>query len=277
MKRILGVLFVSVLALLLFGCTQPQAKSYICSDGKTIVTSQADCPKTDEEFDSCNKMSAGGSSSYGSSPRDQCFFSLAITRANITLCNKILSSDSYDDYSRASCGSRLAMQSSDASLCTKLLTTVDTSSCYSKYATEVNNYTICEKIADSTSRDSCLSDFMGYGSNVNDWSLCDKFTSKSEKDTCLYYAAEQTSDISYCNNISGTGYNYDKPSCYAKVASSTGDFSTCGNLSTQTDKDQCYYDAGTNYPYSPDACGYIASSAKRQSCMRTANYSSSYY
>ena len=268
-------LLLSLVALLLAGCVQPPSRSYLCSDGKTIVSSMAECPQVDQELQTCNALSAASASDYGSSSsRDQCFYSLAVTRANVSLCNKILSSDNYDSYSRAMCGAKVAEMSGGVAACEQLLLPQDTYDCYSQYAYDRHDYKLCSKITDPDSRDSCLNKFVEYGSESSDWTICDQFSSQSSKNSCLYSAAEGTYDLGYCNKIVGSSF-YSKAECYGEVATGEQDPSVCANLTTVKDRDSCYYNYATS-AYDPDACKYLSSSGQQERCVRNAN-SSSYY
>ncbi len=264
----------------LFGCIQSGSSSdstvgKLCSDGETIVTDLNDCPKIDADLKECEEASA--TSSYGASDRDVCYYDLALVRENITLCRKIRNTDSWYEPTSAQCGADLAIYAGNVSLCGQLSLT-SKYDCYEIVAEELEDPTICEYIESSSKKDDCLYNYVSYNYYyIDDWSLCDSFSGKGyEGNYCYSKAAEYTGDEKYCDKIvkSGSGfYSYSKASCYATVAKDDGTPALCGTLSTDEDKDDCYYDYATSYPYEVEVCNKISDSYRKSSCVDWANYS----
>ena len=271
------VLFVLSGLLFLSGCAQQEPTRYLCEDGKTIVTSLADCPPYDEEYEECMETPTSGDY-YGESPRDQCFYSLAISRENISLCNKILTSDPYYEFSRASCGRDVAIVKGDPSLCEELLTKSDTSKCYSLYALEAEDYSLCNFVADDYDKDECLYGFLmdyTWSYKSPDWSMCGDFSNSEYRDECYYYAAEDKADLSYCDKLSGSSFYYDKAGCYGEVAVASDDTTICSKLGTAGKRDECYYKFLYEYQWSyyyPDwsLCDKFSKSSYRDECYQYA-------
>ncbi len=267
---------------LLAGCIQEEQTRYLCEDGKTIVTNLKDCPilpEVDEEYEVCLDMPVSSGSYYDESPRDMCFYSLAISRENISLCNKIISSDTYSEFNRASCGMRVAVLRGDPSQCDRLLTTMDKSSCYSQYAIEMNDYSICSRLSGSYEKDECLYGFLydyTWSYRPLEWGICAEFSRESYKDECYYEAALDTYELSYCDMISGSSYYYDKAACYGEVATMTYNPSVCSRLSTVDERDDCYYHYAT-YNYEVSVCDQIKDEYLKNDCIEWANYSWGYY
>jgi hypothetical protein len=283
MKR--GILLGLFALVFLFGCTQSGSSGegstvgHLCPDGTTIVSDLSDCPKIDAELKECEDASAV--SSYGASDRDVCYYDLALLRENITLCRKIRNTDSWYDYTAAKCGADLAIYSGNVSLCDELSLT-SKYDCYEELAGELEDPTICEYITSDSKMDDCLYNYVSYNYYyISDWSICDSFSGKGyEANYCYSQAAEYTGDESYCDKItksSGGYYSYSKASCYAGVAKGDGSPALCGTLATDGERDDCYYDYATAYPYDVDACGKISDSYRKNSCISYANYSYSYY
>ena len=271
------VLLMVFAGLLAFGCIQQPQQMYLCDDGKTVVASLNDCPQIDTEYQECLDMPFDSGSYYYESPRDQCFYSLAINRENISLCSKILSTDEYNDYTRAKCGAMLAILNEEPELCEELTTTMDTADCYSEYAYETEDITICNRITRDSEKDECLYQFIGYYMTPPTWDICDEFSDEDYKNNCYYYAAADTMDLSYCDKITVTYsyYYYTTAECYANIAYLEDDPSICDLLEDEDDRDGCYYDYATNYPYHMDVCDYIMDNYTRDSCISWTN--DSYY
>lgn len=277
----------SVFAVFLLGCTAQQAlpapqpapepRQYICDDGVTIVTDLVNCPKIDKELKECEEASSK-SDYYGESDRDICFFDLALSRENVSLCRRIMPSDSYySEYTAAKCGAELALLKDNPNLCDEL-TISSKYECYSILAEELEDYTLCEYITSKSKKDDCLYDYLSYNLYyIDDWDICEMFSETSwERSYCYTEAASQTGSIKYCDNVEdgyGGYYSYSKADCYAEVALAENKASICEGLSDSDDRDDCYYYYATTYPYDVDTCKKIKDSNYKDDCIDWANYS----
>lgn len=278
-----GILLGLITIVFLFGCTTQSgtqeteagsAVGHLCPDGTTIVSDLNDCPKVDVELKECEDASS--MSSYGASDRDLCYYELALERENVSLCRKVRNTDSWYEYTAAQCGADLAVYLGDVSLCDEL-TLTSKYDCYSEVAQELEDPTVCEKITFDSKKDDCLYTYVTYNYYyIDDWSICDSFSDKSsEANYCYTQAAIYSGDVGYCDMISRTSggyYSYSKTSCYSDVAKDSGSPSLCGKLGTTDEKDDCYYDYATSYPYEVDVCDSISDSYTKDSCVRYANY-----
>ncbi len=252
-----------VLALLAFGCIGEE-RMYVCDDGETVVYSKADCPPYDEEYEECADMplSAGY---YYDSPRDECFYELAIKREDVSLCNKILSTDEYDTYNRGGCGATIAFLKGNATEC-EGLTTFASRDCYAEYAELTEDYTACLFISSRNARDDCLYQFIGYYIVPESWDICEEFDDEDYMYECYYEAAKETLDVSYCDKIQGESYYYDRPSCYGQMAASNSDLTICGKLADKEDRNGCYsYYA--DYIEDLSVCYRIEAGSSRDNCL----------
>lgn len=262
---------------LLFGCVNMtnNEQQYLCSDGSTIVSDLTSCPKVDLELKECQDASTA-SDYYGESDRDICYYDLALTRNNITYCKMIHNSDYYSDYTSARCGVELALYNDNMALCNNL-SVLSRYDCFADLATDLDDPSICQNIKSVPKMDDCLYDYVYSNSYyISDWSVCGMFSGKGDdSDYCYYEAASDTGDLSYCDELTGDDYyyGYSKTSCYASVAKNKKSPSICDKLSTTEEKDDCYYDYATGYPYVVDVCNNISEEYRKDDCIDWANYS----
>lgn len=296
------------MAFFLFGCIyfQPEpAHQYLCSDGLTVVSDLNDCPYVDAELKECEDASS--TASYGASEADVCYYELAMDRENASLCKKIRNTDDWYDPTAAKCAAEIAMytddvtvceelsflskydcyfelavQSEDYTICGQITSSNKRDECYADLADELYDYTICSYISSSSTKDDCLYDYVSWNSYyIDDWSICDLFSTSAdwEQDYCYQKAAERTGQLSYCDKItssSGGGYYYSyytKPDCYGKVAKGKRQPSICEQLTDSDDKDDCYYEYATSYPYDVSTCNNIVDTYTKEDCIDYANYS----
>ncbi len=254
------------------------AKQYLCSDGVTIVTDLSTCPQVDTELQDCERASSK-SDYYSGSDQDACYYNLAVERDNITLCKKIRSTDTYVTYTQAKCGAELAVAAGDPKVCDSL-GLISKSDCYSEVATQTEDPQVCLMITNTDKKDSCVYDYVltNYYS-IKDWGICDNISQGSyEASYCYQSAATTTLSTSYCDKISGTSaYSYSKAECYGTVAKDSHNPSVCERLSTTTDKDECYYEIATSYPYDQSQCGKIVNQGQKDDCNYYTNRSGYYY
>ena len=274
------ILLVLAGLLLTLGCIQEQpveqepSTMYICDDGKTVVSSLAECPKVDTGYQECAGMPLESTGYYDESPRDTCFYSLAIVRENISLCNKILSSDEYYEYTRAACGAKVALLKGAPAECEKLLTKMDTVDCYSAYAYDTDDISVCSMLKSTDDKDECMYEFVGYyNTPPGGWSICEQLTDEDYKNSCYYYAADDTLDLSYCDKMSDkySSIYWMKSECYDNIASQKNDPTICEGLSDEEDRDDCYYEYATDYPYHMEVCDYITSKYIKSDCIDWTN------
>ncbi len=291
-----------VFAFFLSGCTsllEPEpSEQYLCPDGVTIVTDLEDCPKIDVELKECEDASSRVFD--GVSDRDVCYYELALDRENITLCKKIRNIDSWYGYTAAECGAEIAMiegnpklcdelsflseydcylelatQLGDAAICAEIASTSKRDDCYLDMAYNFDDPEVCMEISSSSDKDDCLYDYVSWNAYyVDDWSICDEFSSGSwEQSYCYYEAAGNTGLLTYCDKITSTDRysSYTKPVCYAVVAKQRKNPSLCETFTDSYDKDDCYYEYATLYPYDVNACEKITSSYRKSDCVYYAN------
>jgi hypothetical protein len=274
------VAILGILALLSAGCmslTQtPQAPQtqHLCDDGKTIVADLSACPVVDTQMQECDKSSTTADYN-GDTERDACYYLLAVDRANASLCRKIHTTDSYATYTAGKCGAEIAINQGDPAVC-ESVGLVAKSDCYSEIAKQTSDISVCMKISSADKRDSCMYDYISVNyDRISDWSICGNMSSKSyDGSYCYETAAEQTHDVKYCDKLSYGVYG-SKGSCYATIAKADRNPGLCDKL-TGTDKDDCYYDYASTYPYDQSVCGKITDQSTKQTCNYYTN-SSSYY
>ncbi len=255
------------------------AKQYLCSDGVTIVTDLGACPQVDTELQDCERASSK-SDYYGESDQDACYYNLAVDRGNISLCKKIHGTDSYGTYTQAKCGAELAVAEGDPKVCDSL-GLISKADCYNEVATQTENPEVCLMISNGDKKDTCIYDYVlsNYYS-MRDWSICDNISQGSyEASYCYQSAATTTESTSYCDKISGSGgiYSYSKAECYGTVAKDSHNPGLCERLSTTTDKDECYYEIATSYPYDQSQCGKIVDQGRKGDCNYYTNRSGYIY
>ncbi len=254
------------------------AKQYLCGDGVTIVTDLTTCPQVDTELQDCAKESSK-SDYYGESDQDACYYNLAVDRDNVTLCKKVHSTDTYGTYTQAKCGADIAINAGDPKVCDSLgiLSKAD---CYSEVATQTENPQVCLMITTGDKKDTCIYDYVlsNYYS-MSDWSICDNVSQGSyEASYCYQTAATRTKSTAYCDKISGTDslFSYSKSECYGTLAKNSRTPSTCEKLTTTTEKDDCYYEYATSYPYDSTQCGKIVDQGTKDDCNYYTNRTSYY-
>ncbi len=258
------LVLMALVGILIAGCVQQQM--HLCSDKETIVYSLDQCPPFDEEYEECMDMPLESEYYYDESPRDKCFYNLAVKRENTSLCNKILAEYYYSDYSPAKCGARIALLTDSLDECEELRGAATRNDCYSEYAMMTDDPSVCDSLPSGNARDECLSQFIGWLSVPPSWDICEKFSKAGYRDECYYYAAEDTADLSYCEKMSGSSYAYEKSSCYANVAMEYMDASICGELADTDDRNSCYFEYAydTDEPY---VCDNVESVSERDECL----------
>jgi len=254
------VILFAVCLFLFLGCiegepqvTEPiENTTYVCDDG-TIVSSPEFCPEVDGESDSC----------LASSDSDACFYSLAISRNDASLCTEIKSLDPQEEYNQMNCAAEIALSKGDYEECEKI---EDRYSCYSKYAIETSDYSVCEMIIEGVfAREECMSALLTASS---DWDSCDDISDFKLMDECYYDAAIDTGNMSYCGLISPRK-DYINMDCYADAGALNNDFSGCKNLQG-VDVEMCYVKYALNTGDS-SVCEQINMTELKVHCMNMAN------
>ena len=266
-KYFLGILAFALI--FLSGCLL-----HLCEDGRTIATNSNECPKIeivkiDTEYEECSEAPMQKGDYDYESPRDMCFYNLALTRENVTLCQKILNTDYYSEYSPAKCGASIALLKNDSNACEPLGPTYKYD-CYSELVAETEDPSYCDKITLKQKKEDCLYDYVYYqGDPISDWSICGKFSSgSSDADYCYYSAALSKKDTTFCDKIAGDSYyGYSRASCYGELAFEKKNTSLCELLTTTLEKDDCYYIYATSYPYNTTICDKIRDEYKKSDCV----------
>ncbi|MBI4399776.1 hypothetical protein HY570_03420 [Candidatus Micrarchaeota archaeon] len=265
------VLSIFVFSLLLFGCTQennngkdqPPTKLIVCPDGKTAVQDPASCPKMDAGLLECEKEA---SSTYGQSPRDSCYYDLAIERKNASICVKIENTLPYGK-SKVNCVGELALDASNPELCIELIGS-DRNVCYSYYAFETLDPSVCEKISAGTLRDDCYSKLV-Y--DLRDPKMCEKIESRITKDGCYFTIAVNLHKVEYCDQVISSGIVYSIEACYAFIAKYESSPETCNKLTKNSSIENCYYAYAVLYPPQKNVCELIRDTSLKERCIQDTN------
>jgi len=284
MKQHVLLLVILVLGLVLAGCTQSEQQpikvqleqpkvQYLCDDGKTIVSTQADCPKIDLEYLECIKASRV-SSYYASSERDVCFYNLAVVRNNVSLCRYVDASYASADYSPAKCAEEIAMAINDPEICNEIGS--QKFDCFNDLADKYQDPALCNRIVIQNKKDECLDNYV-YANyeTITDWDVCTSINGVTSKDSCYYYAAIGTYNVTYCDKIAIGGYYQTKTDCYVKIAQQRNDYTLCKGLGVGPERNACYYKYAYN-KYDNHACTYISDDALKDKC-KNYTYVYSYY
>ncbi len=108
--------------------------------------------------------------------REYCYNKLAVTKQDLSICDKSGSK-------RSTCYSEISIIKNDLSICEQIPMSVPHARdyCYGEIAKIRRDISLCHKIYNSTARDSC---YLDINKDKNDLSICDLIESKYTKSEC---------------------------------------------------------------------------------------------
>lgn len=263
-----------LIALILFGvfimgCTSPPEASQINATNKTIANSTIKpngsisptaLNATTQKLP-CDKMQ------NGSVARDNCHLTTSIARMDPKGCGKIIR-----DVLSDSCYYNIANSTNNMSLCIKIyapdtrdfcfrafnetgiaigncMKKSNSGSCLFDASNSTNNSYFCEWILDRASRDECQSNIALRQMNAT---KCDKITDPYLKDQCAYSISLTTKQASICEKMSAKFADL----CYLNIAKSNADASQCGEV-LANNSNNCYLEVA-KITKDPAVCAKIS-------------------
>lgn len=201
--------------------------------------------------------------------KNHCFGEVAISKKDISICNKINGPEGLDKCYSGVLDSldTVGHFGATVSLCDSLKDGQAKDGCYYNAGVESRDVTVCDKIRNKKS-DTFSNCYIYIGIALKDMSVCGKEMVKSS--TCYRIFADSLNDISICEKIDS---QKDRNFCYRDYAFKKNDPSSCDKITDTESRDFCYRSSNEqNLPFLnrglPDfsVCAKIQSLSEKDLC-----------
>ncbi|MBI2652153.1 hypothetical protein HYX00_01695 [Candidatus Woesearchaeota archaeon] len=205
-----------------------------------LLITLSNCGKKDVSVtytSSCDKLFSDNEAN-----KYACYSTLAISKKDVTVCDKIpegkSSRDSWKQTWKDGCYSKVASALKDKSICEKIKTQLDKDNCYKDVVTT-------EKSSDRPKNEDDTSIFGISNQDVKffdtavknqDVLTCDKIKSFSLKGSCYKNISVEKGDLLMCDKIESSEY---KELCYSDIGVRKKDISICNMILDQDSKYEC--------------------------------------